>query len=93
MPQGNPPPPSVQPEVINLDIDFDGTMTWNGNDVPDRATLKSYLISSADKDPQPELHIHPNKLVKYSYVAEVLAEAQHLGLVKIGFVGNEQLAE
>ncbi len=30
-----PPPP---PEVINLTIDFDGTMAWNGNPV-DRATI------------------------------------------------------
>ncbi len=39
MPQGNPPPVQVQPEVVALDIDFDGTISWNGTVVPDRATL------------------------------------------------------
>jgi biopolymer transport protein ExbD len=93
MPQGNPPPPTVQPEIINLDIDFDGTITWNGEDVPDRATLETELRDAAQKDPQPEIHITPNRLVKYSYVAMVLAEAQRLGVIKIGIVGNEQYAD
>ena len=30
MPTGNPPPPLVKPEVVKLDIDFDGTIYWNG---------------------------------------------------------------
>ena len=90
MPQSNPPPVTVQPEVINLDIDFDGTVSWNGAVVPDRATLETYLRAAAQKDPQPEIHLKPNRLVKYSYVAMVLAEAQRLGVVKIGIVGNEQ---
>ena len=58
--------------------------------MPDRATLESYLRAAAAKNPQPEIHLAPNKLVKYSYVAEVLAEAQRLGVVKIGLVGNDQ---
>ncbi len=90
MPQSNPPPVTVQPEVINLDIDFDGTISWNGAVVPDRATLETYLRAAAQKDPQPEIHLTPNRLVKYSYVAMVLAEAQRLGVIKIGIVGNEQ---
>jgi len=90
MPQSNPPAVTVQPEVVNLDIDFDGTITWNGGIVPDRATLETYLRAAAQKDPQPEIHLIPNRLVKYAYVAMVLAEAQRLGVVKIGIVGNEQ---
>jgi biopolymer transport protein ExbD len=93
LPRANPPPVTVQPQVVNLDIDFDGTITWNGAPVPDRATLESYLRSAAASDPQPEIHIAPNKLVKYAYVAMVLAEAQRLGVVKIGLVGNEQFME
>jgi len=90
MPRDNPPPVLVQPEVVNLEVDFDGTILWNGAIVPDRATLESYLRAAARKDPQPEIHLAPNKLVKYAYVAEVLAEAQRLGVVKIGLVGSEQ---
>jgi biopolymer transport protein ExbD len=93
MPQANPPPPIVQPTVIDLAVDFDGTITWNGTNIPDRTTLETYLQSAAVQDPQPEIHLNPNKLVKYSYVAMVLAEAQRLGVVKIGLVGNEQFME
>lgn len=92
MPQAN-PPPIVQPVVVDLAIDFDGTITWNGANIPDRATLETYLQSAAVQDPQPEIHLNPNKLVKYSYVAMVLAEAQRLGVVRIGLVGNEQFME
>ncbi len=93
MPRDNPPPTLVQPVVVNLDIDFDGTIAWNGTVVPDRATLEGYLRAAAAQDPQPEIHLVPNKLVKYSYVAMVLAEAQRLGVVKIGLVGNEQFMD
>ena len=94
MPQANPPPPVVEPTVVDLAIDFDGTITWNGTNIPDRPTLETYLQSAAvQDDPQPEIHLNPNKLVKYSSVAMVLAEAQRLGVVKIGLVGNEQFME
>ena len=93
MPRDNPPPVLVQPEIVNLDIDFDGTISWNGTVVADRATLEQYLTAAAQKDPQPEIHLAPNKLVKYSYVAMVLAEAQRLGVVKIGLVGAENFME
>lgn len=89
MPQVNSPPPIVKPQVIDLVIDFDGTVTWNGTLLPNRSALEEDLRSVAQQNPQSEIHLAPNKLVKYSYVAMVLAEAQRLGVVKIGLVGNE----
>jgi len=93
MPRDQPPPAIVQPQIVNLGIDFDGTITWNGTTVPDRATLETFLRAAAAANPQPEIHIAPNKLVKYSAVAEVLAESQRLGVAKIGLVGGEQFME
>ena len=46
-------------------------------------------LAAASADP-PELHLRPNKLVKYRSVAMVMASAQRLGLTKIGLVGQEQ---
>jgi biopolymer transport protein ExbD len=93
MPAGNPPPPTVPPVVVSLDIDFDGTVSWNGQVIPDHATLEADFERSAAEPVQAEFHIRPNKLVKYKYVANVLASAQRNGITKMGLVGNEQFLE
>ena len=90
MPQTNNPPPPIRPEVIQIDIDFDGTMTWNGQPVPNRTALESRLAQVAAEPVQAEIHLRPNKLVPYKDVAEVMASAQRLGATKIGLIGNEQ---
>jgi biopolymer transport protein ExbD len=85
------PPPPIPPTVVNLAIDFDGTITWNGNAVPDMLTLDAYFVQEAAKgDTQDDIHLAPNRLAKYDTVAKVLSDAQRLGVTKIGFVGNEQ---
>ena len=91
-PIGNPPPPIYQPEVINLEVDFDGTILWNSSPV-DMATLVQYLRSEADKVPQPEVHLRAHKRARYDVVAKVLAACQRNKIKKIGFVGNEQFLE
>jgi biopolymer transport protein ExbD len=90
LPVGNPPPPLKQPEVVQIDIDFDGTMTWNGVVVPGQAALESKLTQVAAEPDQAEIHLRPNKLVPYKDVAAVMAAAQRVGATKIGLVGNEQ---
>jgi biopolymer transport protein ExbD len=90
LPVGTPPPPSRPPEVVNIDIDFDGTVLWNGVAVPDRPSLEAKLQNVAAQPVQPEVHLRPNKLVQYKSVAAVMASAQRLGVTKIGMVGNEQ---
>jgi biopolymer transport protein ExbD len=90
MPVGNPPPPTTPPQVVTIDVDFDGTILWDNAPVPDRATLEAKLSNVAAQAEQPEVHLRPNKLVEYKYVAEVMASAQRLGVTKIGMVGNEQ---
>jgi len=90
MPTGSPPPPLRDPVVVTIDIDFDGTILWNGEVVPDRTALETRLAAAAAIADQPEVHIRPNKLVEYKSVAMVLASAQRLGVSKLGMVGNEQ---
>ena len=86
----NAPPPPKPPEIIRIDVDFDGTIRWNGQIVADRADLEARLQQVAAMPDQPEVHLRPNKLVTYRYVAMVMASAQRLGVTKIGLVGNEQ---
>jgi len=93
MPVGNPPPQLVKPEVVKIDIDPSSQIYWNAEVVPDRADLEERLRSIATVDPQPELHIRPDKRAKYDVVAAVLAAAQRLGVTKLGIIGSEQFIE
>jgi biopolymer transport protein ExbD len=93
MPVGNPPPPLTPPEVITVEVDFDGTILWNGDIVPDRPTLEARFTAAAAQPVQPEFHLRPNKLVTYKHVAGVMASAQRLGITKIGLIGAEQFLD
>lgn len=93
MPVGNPPPPLKPPEVIQIDVDFDGAIIWNGVLVPDRADLEVRLAQIVALADQPEVHLRPNKLVQYQSVAMVMASAQRLGVTKLGIIGNEQFVK
>ena len=91
MPQAQPPDENpVQPTIINLEILFDGTITWNGNEIPSVEALEGYFRREAQLDPQPELHIRPNKRANYDVVARVLAAAQRNKMTKIGLIGAEE---
>jgi biopolymer transport protein ExbD len=93
MPVGNPPPPPTPPEVITVEVDFDGTVLWNGDTVADRPTLEAKFRGAAAQAVQPEFHLRPNKLVAYKHVAGVMASAQRLGITKIGLIGAEQFLD
>jgi biopolymer transport protein ExbD len=90
MPVGPSAPPTKPPEIVRIDVDFDGTIGWNGTIVADRQELEAKLATLAAMADQPEVHLRPNKLVTYKVVAMILASAQRLGVTKIGIVGNEQ---
>ena len=47
MPTGTPPPQLTPPEVVKVDIDDAGRIWWNGEIVPDRATLEEKLAGAA----------------------------------------------
>jgi len=88
----NAAPPPKPPEIIRIDVDFDGTIGWNGEliEAGDRAAIETRLAAVAAQADQPEVHLRPNKLVTYKHVAMIMATAQRLGVTKIGIVGNEQ---
>src|SRR3982751_814900 len=92
MPVGNPPPPPEPPQVVQIDVDFDGTIFWSGEQV-DRDTLDNRFRAAAAQPVQPEVHLRPNKLVTYKHVAHVMASAQRLGVTKIGLIGAEQFLD
>ncbi len=53
MPMGTPPPATREPVIVRIDVDFDGQIGWNGEIVPDRATLEAKLAQVAAEPDQP----------------------------------------
>jgi len=90
MPVNSDVKPPAPPVIVEIVVDFDGQIGWNSEVIKDRADLETHLYRLTQMPDQPEVHLIPNKLAPYKYVAEVMAEAQRLGVTKIGIVGNEQ---
>jgi biopolymer transport protein ExbD len=76
------------PEVIDLDIESDGTVVWNGTAIQNMGQLQRDFRAEALKNPQPEIRLRPNPHVKYDAVAKVLALAQRNRLKKVGFLNT-----
>jgi biopolymer transport protein ExbD len=91
-PPTNQPPPPVLPEVINLDVDFDDSIYWDGNKV-DINQVEGYFRTESKKETQPEIHLRPDKRSHYDTTAKVLAVAQRNGMTKIGFVNTTEFSE
>jgi biopolymer transport protein ExbD len=79
------PPPEVVIEPISIEVQFDGSVLWNGG-VVSPSDLRSYVANAAQQTPQPEVHIMVDKRAKYDYAANVLFAVQRGGLKKIGFM-------
>ena len=98
MPQTNNPPPPVRPEVIQIDIDFDGTIVWNGTVVTGIPQLESFFRSArqsaeASGRPQPEIHLRPDRRSRYETTALVMAAAQRNRMQKMGFVNTAEFKD
>lgn len=87
LPRDNPNPPAVEPEVVRIYVEFDGSVLWNGSPI-DLASFPSYVAIENAKDPQPEIHVDAHRRVPYVYVANVLFTLQRGGLQKVGFVSG-----
>jgi biopolymer transport protein ExbD len=87
MPPPNVKPPLTPPTVVNINVDFDGTVEWNGTPV-NASTLDGYFYGEGQRDPmdQDEIHITADRLAKYDVVAKVMANAQRRGVTKMGIV-------
>jgi biopolymer transport protein ExbD len=85
--------PERIPEIIRIDIARDGTIRWQAQVLGGADELQSRMAQAAALAVQPELHLRPDRDVRYASVAAVLAQAQRAGLTRIGVVGSEQFAE
>jgi biopolymer transport protein ExbD len=90
MPVGNPPPPATPPEIVRINLDATGTVSWNGEVLQNQSALDAHLSAAAAQATTPELHVRPDKKAPYRFVASVMASIQKKGLTKVGLVGSEQ---
>jgi len=79
----------TQPDHIELAIQENGDLFWNGVPVA-LEELGPRFTAQAQRQPQPELHIHADRLAHYESVAKVMASAAKSGLGRIGFVSNPE---
>lgn len=79
----------TRPEHVEFGIRADGSLFWSGEPVS-VDQLPQRFARMATKQPQPELHIHADRLVPYEKVAQVMAAAAKAGIVRIGFVSQPE---
>ena len=82
--------PNELPPIAMIDIDFDGTILWDGIVVPTRMALESKLVAAAASIKPIGVQLRPNKLVPYKSVAAVMALAQRSHVLNLALIGNEQ---
>ena len=80
----------ARPEHIELSIDRDGQVFWNGQSV-DATDLEARLSEAAAKiAPEtgnaPELRLRADRQTPYEKVAQVMSAASRHGLTRLGFV-------
>ena len=72
-----------KPDTIVIAVMTDGRIFLN--DVPiDRPAMLRRLSSEAQRKPQPDLHLHVDRTLRFQELATVLADAQNAGMVKVG---------
>ena len=86
--QNNPPPQVIDPVKNVLSINAQDQVLWNGAPVT-MQQLRSYLDTTQQMNPVPELHLQPDATARYEIVDQVLAVTKQAHVQKMGFVGNE----
>ena len=92
LPVAAPSTKKVEPVVIKIEVDANNQIAWNGKALASREELQNKLQEASQREPQPELHVRSHAKAKYETTMAVMANAQRLGLKKLGIVGAEQFA-
>ena len=87
LPKASSSPNITKPDNVQLAINAEGQVYWNGEQV-DRAAWRSRMQAASGLAPQPEVHIRADGAVAYRKVAEVMADSAKAGLTRIGFISD-----
>jgi len=89
LPVGRPPVSAVVPNKIQIDIDPQSAVFWQGLPVT-IAQLEANMEEAAHQATQAEVHVRPDKNAQYAVFASVLAASRRSGLTRMAVVGSEQ---
>ena len=92
MPVGAPPTNDIKPEKIQIDIDENSIVYWQGEAVT-AEVLEANMATVGQQASQPEVHIRPNKASRYAVFANVLSTSKRKGLTKMAVIGSEQFVQ
>ncbi|MBB5443878.1 MULTISPECIES: biopolymer transporter ExbD [unclassified Paraburkholderia] len=92
LPHASSQPEAVKPAHVDVVVQADGTVLWDGQPVSDDG-LRARIAQAALATPQPELHLRADRKVPYERVAIVMSAAQRGGLTKLGFVTDPRLGK
>lgn len=85
IPKAQSTPNRTQRDSVQLALDREGGVFWNGEQVDD-VELGARMNAAARLEPQPEIHLRADGELAYRRVAQLLSAAAQAGLTRIGFV-------
>lgn len=83
-------PLTAEPLSHELDIDRQGGLLWDGGRISD-AQLPG-LLARVAADDRTELHLKTDPETRYERFDAVLATVKRANVTRLGFIGNERLA-
>jgi len=87
LPRASSSPEIAKPEHIDLALDADGAIWWQGEPI-DNTELGQRLHAAGQREPLPELRLRADAGTRYETVAQVMAGATREGITRIGFVSQ-----
>ena len=76
----------TKPENIEVSVNREGDIFWNGQAVTDSEALFQRLAKVGVLNPQPEVHIRGDEKARYESIGRVVFACQRAGIMKISFV-------
>ncbi len=85
LPKASAQPTTQQPDAIQLSLDAEGILYWNGEALSREDAAARFAVEGAKPTP-PTVRFSVDQTIPYGRVAEILADASRLGVSKIGLV-------
>ncbi|MSP33332.1 MAG: biopolymer transporter ExbD [Rickettsiales bacterium] len=76
-----------KPNVVNVSLDVQGNLTFNGKPISD-ADLPQLLQNEVAKKKDTELRLQADRDTRYQKITDIMTEANKAGISKLGFVSK-----